>query len=207
MGISKGQEGLLTQYRSILVGNKRLFKLGSAKNLPKLISPRRFEPHLNWKSPKFSSNYEKESLLIKWDEEFRDRINDDENEVVEANENVTKKVKASKVNLFQVMTQEELLKIGTPEFEGKDSFLKRKIKEVRKDAMSYNMTSVQPKYHKMISDKAIADVVEALIGVHLAKGGQDVAAKFLSWLGLDLNPEKEIKDIINRKDDETSPSI
>ena len=54
---------------------------------------------------------------------------------------------------------------------------------------------------------AIADVVEALIGVHLAKGGQDVAAKFLSWLGLDLNPEKEIKDIINRKDDETSPSI
>ena len=151
--ISKGQEGLLTQYRSILVGNKRLFKLGSAKNLPKLISPRRFEPHLNWKPPKFSSNYEKESLLIKWDEEFRDRINEDENEVVDANENVTKKVKASKVNLFQVMTQEELLKIGTPEFEGKDSFLKRKIKEVRKDAMSYNMTSVQPKYHKMISDK------------------------------------------------------
>ena len=143
----------MTQYRSILVGNKRLFKLGSAKNLPTLISPQRFEPHLNWKPPRFSSNHEKESLLIEWDEEFRDRINEDDNEVVDANDNVTKKVKVSKVNLFQVMSPEEVLKIGTPYFQGKESFLKRKIKEVRKDATSFNMTLVQPKYHKMISDK------------------------------------------------------
>ena len=46
-----------------------------------------------------------------------------------------------------------------------------------------------------------------MIGVHLAKGGQNVAAKFLSWLGLDLNPEKAIKDIINRNENEMPPSI
>jgi hypothetical protein len=63
---------------------------------------------------------------------------------------------------------------------------------------------VRPRMHALIADKSLSDVVEALIGVHLAKNGHMAAAKFLSWMGLDLNPETPIEEIISFK--EKSPA-
>jgi hypothetical protein len=63
---------------------------------------------------------------------------------------------------------------------------------------------VRPRRHALIADKSLSDVVEAPIGVHLAKNGHMAAAKFLSWMGLDLNPETPIEEIISFK--EKSPA-
>ena len=54
-------------------------------------------------------------------------------------------------------------------FEGKKQFLKNKIRLVQNGDIP-DTTLVQPKYNKLISDKSVADVMEALIGIHLVKG-------------------------------------
>ena len=66
--ISKGDEGFLTQYRSNLVGNKRLFILAKLLNLEQLISGVKFEPHLNWRPPRFCNDQDKEleKEVIEW---------------------------------------------------------------------------------------------------------------------------------------------
>ena len=45
--------------------------------------------------------------------------------------------------------------------------------------MPYNMLTQQ-----WISDKSIADAVEALIGAHLIQLGQSATLKFMNWLGI-----------------------
>ena len=52
-------------------------------------------------------------------------------------------------------------------FEGKEQFLKDKIRLVKNGKIQ---PKVQPKYKKLISDKSVADCIEALIGIHLVKG-------------------------------------
>ena len=52
-------------------------------------------------------------------------------------------------------------------FEGKEQFLKDKIRLVKYGKIQ---PKVQPKYKKLISDKSVADCIEALIGIHLVKG-------------------------------------
>ena len=111
--IRKGDEGFLTQYRSNLVGNKRLFLLAKRLNLQQLISSARFEPHLNWRPPRFSNDQEIEKNLVEWDEDFRLSLKDDEEDMLES-----KKVSLSEKTLFQMMREEDWIKLGSPEFEG-----------------------------------------------------------------------------------------
>ena len=106
--ISKGDEGFLTQYRSSLVGNKRLFILAKSLNLEKLISGLKFEPHLNWRPPRFSNDQDLEKEVIEWDNEFRKSLKDEADETPEA-----KKVSVSKVTLFQMMEEKDWIRIRT----------------------------------------------------------------------------------------------
>ena len=121
--ISKGDEGFLTQYRSSLVGNKRLFILAKRLNLEQLISGLKFEPHLNWRPPRFSNDQELEKEVIEWDNEFRKSLKDEADETPEA-----KKVSVSKVTLFQMMEEKDWIRIKTPEFEGGQKTFLRVIK-------------------------------------------------------------------------------
>ena len=41
-----------------------------------------------------------------------------------------------------------------------------------------------PREHRLISDKSVADAVEALIGCYLVGCGQAVAAEFIRWAGV-----------------------
>ena len=56
---------------------------------------------------------------------------------------------------------------------------------------------IRPRNHVLISDKSISDVVEALIGVHLANAGINGAAEFLSYLGLGFRPTDNIKEVLD----------
>ncbi len=48
-------------------------------------------------------------------------------------------------------------------------------------------SSFEPRDHVLISDKTLADCVEALIGSFLRVGGQAMALKFMAFLGIDLS--------------------
>ena len=166
--IRKGDEGYLTQYRSSLISNRRLFKLGVKKNFPEIIEGILFLPHLNWNPPRFQSNENLENKIMDWDKEFRERVNlnQDEDDIDEN----SSKMKTSKVTLFQMMDPSDWQRINDgSKFEGKKQFLKNKIRLVHNGDIP-DTTLVQPKYNKLISDKSIADVMEALIGIHLVRG-------------------------------------
>ena len=111
--IRKGNEGYLTQYRSNLVGNKRLFILAKRLNLEQLISGIKFEPHFIWRPPRFTNDQELEKVLIEWDEDFRLSLKDDKENATES-----KKIKLSQKTLFQMMTEEDWIRLRSPDFEG-----------------------------------------------------------------------------------------
>ena len=189
--ISKGDEGYLTQYRSSLVGNKRLFKLAIKKNLQQYISACKFEPHLNWKPPRFSQDLALENTLMEWDEDFRLNLKD-------ANENEGFDKSHSKVTLFRMLTEEDKLNYqvnGLPEKRDFLNMMRRRLE----NSVIPDGDRVRPLSHVLMADKSIADVVEALIGVHLAKGGPEAAAKFLGYLGLSFLPDDDMKDVIDYK--------
>jgi len=183
--ISKGDEGFLTQYRSSLVGNKRLFILAKSLNLEKLISGLKFEPHLNWRPPRFSNDQDLEKEVIEWDNEFRKSLKDEADETPEA-----KKVSVSKVTLFQMMEEKDWIRIRTlrPSEKCKREFMKTMKRRLENEAIPDGY-KVRARNHVLLSDKSISDVVEALIGVHLANAGQAGAADFLTFLGLGFGPD------------------
>ena len=179
--ISKGDEGFLTQYRSSLVGNKRLFKLAKQKNLHQFISACKFEPHLNWKPPRFGHDLDLENTLMEWDEEFRLNIKEGDD---------TRKGH-SQVTLFRMMTEDDMKGLPT-----KKEFLKM-MRTRLENSVIPDGDKVRPLSHVLMADKSIADVVEALIGVHLSKGGPEAAVKILGYLGLSFLPNDDIKSVID----------
>ena len=166
--------------------------MAKKKNLQDLISACKFEPHLNWKPAKFSHNILSEDTLIEWDEEFRLYLKekDDDDEEIKS-----KKVDNSKVTLFQMMNEEDKLNFDA-ELPNKKTFLKTMRKRLENDIIPTG-NKIRPLGHVLIADKSIADVVEALIGVHLAKGGPGIATKFLGFLGLSFLPTDDIKQVID----------
>ena len=164
--------GYLTQYRSLLVGNKRLFTLAVKNGIDQLVSARKFEPHLNWKPPGFTSK-RIEDEIVALDEEFR-------------NGEVTN------LNLFQVMTESDWI---TFDQSRSQEFLKVMKKRCQEGITNEN--KIQSRHHKMINDKSLADVIEALIGCHLFKAGQAGASQFLAFIGLAFEPQHEISKVIN----------
>ena len=180
----------MTQYRSSLVGNKRLFKLAIQKHLYQYISACKFEPHLNWKPPRFGHDLDLENTLMEWDEEFRLNIK----ETKEEGEDTSKS--HSKVTLFRMMTEEDKLNFQMKGLPTKKEFLKM-MRTRLENSVIPDGDKVRPLSHVLMADKSIADVVEALIGVHLSKGGPEAAAKILGYLGLSFLPNDDIKSVID----------
>jgi hypothetical protein len=74
----------------------------------------------------------------------------------------------SNVTLLQMMTEEDLIRVSSPQFEGKTQFLATMTRKLQNEVVPPG-NKVRPRMHALIADKSLSDVVEALIGVHLAK--------------------------------------
>ena len=81
-------------------------------------------------------------------------------------------------------------------FSGKEEFMKTMKRRLQNEAVP-DGNKIRPRNHVLISDKSISDVVEALIGVHLANAGINGAAEFLSYLGLGFRPTDNIKEVLD----------
>ena len=49
--------------------------------------------------------------------------------------------------------------------------------------------------YQKVTDKSVADVIEALIGAYIVAGGIEAGFKFLKWLGLKIDGKKEESDL------------
>ncbi|XP_028758758.1 endoribonuclease Dicer homolog 2-like [Neltuma alba] len=68
-----------------------------------------------------------------------------------------------------------------------------------KEELASDMTRMYVSGNRKIKHKIIADVVEALIGAFLSKGGEKAALKFIDWIGIkvdfDIIPNKRLLSI------------
>ena len=195
--VTKGDEGFLTQFRSRLVGNKRLFLYATIFGIQKLISGIKFEPHLNWRPPRFSNDQDLEKRIVDWDDEFRIKVREYDNEDNLDEDLEKKKLAQSKKTVFQMMTEEDWLAHPT----NKKEFLKTMKRRLQNESdpklvQDKKLRQMSPINHSLLNDKSIADVIEALIGIHLANGGQKEAAKFMGVLGLGFEADEQILDVI-----------
>ncbi len=172
-------EGSLTQMRSKIVGNKKLFRSALANNLVPCVTHEKFEPHRNWRPPLFQSQRNIEETLSDWDTRHR------------------KDYPKTSKTLFQTLKADdvvELLKHGDLDNESRGFVERVTAREVdsveqkqveQKSSNKGRIGNHLPRERRLISDKSMADVVEALIGCYLVKCGQEKAAHFLSWLDSD----------------------
>ena len=188
--IARKNEGCLTQYRSMLVGNKNLLNCARSKNFDRVLSARRFEPHLCWLPPRLKQTQDMENILCSWDEEFRQTYFSGEKFEEE-------KEKLPSATLFHTMTPLNLTELLQTGFNA--SSKEKLFKEARRLLRSNELPGrdrLCPRQNVLISDKSFADSAEALIGVFLARLGQAPALEFMSWLGLDLAPDTPIDVLI-----------
>ncbi|EEB12371.1 dicer-1, putative [Pediculus humanus corporis] len=148
-------EGILTNVKGKLVGNKNLLDCGVAKNLPNFINTNDFSPNFDWNPPLFSTP---EVLL---------------------NYIVSKNMDPSIISRLEIPQKECLTGILSEET------IESNRKLIDEEGVKKLGLVKSPFLNtELMSDKTISDVVEALIGVYLLNGGLAGGFKILNWFGI-----------------------
>ncbi|KAL3124728.1 hypothetical protein niasHT_001565 [Heterodera trifolii] len=169
-------EGKLSFARSKEVSNSRLFCLGRQRNIPFLMETAKFDPHVNWLPPCYASTSEFYAVNPL---DQTDLEEESGKEIGMSQNTPSGEKKAESTGWGALDDERQHYKcengIETITFPQQT---KQKI-DLDLPPLPYNMLTQQ-----WISDKSIADAVEALIGAHLIQLGQDAALKFMNWLGI-----------------------
>ena len=182
-------EGKLSFARSKEVSNSRLFLLGRQRGIPVLMETLKFDPHVNWLPPCYAST-----------SEFHAVNPLDHSDLVEEQTQMAAdgdKENASLAAELRMLKEKDDKESGWGALDDENQHYKCENgietitfpQQTNSDIpdlppMPYNMLTQQ-----WISDKSIADAVEALIGAHLIQLGQEAALKFMNWLGIKVLTE------------------
>ncbi|TKR68423.1 hypothetical protein L596_024412 [Steinernema carpocapsae] len=178
-------EGKLSFARSKEVSNYNLYRIGKKKNLPSILVASKFEPTDSWLPPCYMPTGDFKGPNAE-DAEATDKFMD---AVFEG-----KPIPQSKKPLTgwdEDNNEAEKVVDGIETI----NLLKNPTGNTQYDVneeispLPYNVMTQQ-----YISDKAIADTVEALIGAHLLQLGPKVALRFMRWLGLRVISEQTVAD-------------
>ncbi|VDD85878.1 unnamed protein product [Enterobius vermicularis] len=214
-------EGKLSFARSKEVSNCNLYRLGKKRNLPSLMVGTKFDPNDGWLPPCYAptTDFKAPNSL---DAEERDQLMENVLEGKSAFEQVVSLVLQFSCYVIEyfisVMYTRNSHIISLKFNGGFHVAFEKKIstgwdegdttKEVRKVADGVEtITFPKPKWdgndditplpynmltQQNLSDKSIADAVEALIGAHLLELGPTAALKFMKWLGLKVLTKEEL---------------
>ncbi|VDL72636.1 unnamed protein product [Nippostrongylus brasiliensis] len=168
-------EGKLSFARSKEVSNCNLYRLGKRLGIPSLIVASKFDVYDSWLPPCYMPNNDFKAPNSE-DAEERDKFIED---VLEGNDTARKLPKPvtgwdqadANNDVRQLENGVETINFAKP------SASSATMEEL--PPLPYNMLTQQ-----YISDKSIADAVEALIGAHLLTLGPRPTLKVMKWLGL-----------------------
>lgn len=176
-------EGKLSFARSKEVSNCNLYRLGKRLGIPSLIVGSKFDVQDSWLPPCYVPTVDFKAPNTE-DAEERDRFI---NDVLDGKG--TEQVVKARTGWDQVDDNNEVHNLT----DGVETinFPKPSVSSAALDELSplpYNMLTQQ-----YISDKSIADAVEALIGAHLLTLGPHPTLKVMKWLGLKVLTATEVK--------------
>ena len=201
------KEGLLTQNRSRIVGNRNLFQVAIKHNFPTIINARKLEPHINFMAPRLQQKVGLEEAICKMDEEFS---------------------KITCMSILEYIDQNDILRLSdenmSDEIQKELISLAKKRSETGSPVKGRN-ARFNLRQHVRIGDKYLADVVESVIGSFLQTSGQNGALGVMKYLGLDEKgifeiesfprnsflsccyEEGDVKDIARRKQESLQSKI
>ncbi|EGT48937.1 CBN-DCR-1 protein [Caenorhabditis brenneri] len=175
-------EGKLSFARSKEVSNCNLYRLGKKLGIPQLIIANKFDAHDSWLPPCYipTCNFKAPNTddAEEKDIEMERLLN---GETIE--EKPQNKTGWDMELKDEAKTTTE--KIETITFPKRTALVNEDI-----SPLPYNLLTQQN-----ISDKSIADAMEALIGVHLLTLGPNPTLKVMSWMGLKVIQKDAVTDV------------
>ena len=151
-------EGELSMERSRIVSNRHLFDLAIKLGLEQIVVERKLEPSVSWQPPGFSRQA-LENILIDLDTRFPSLV-----DVANSNNlgggSLLNWLRPEDLELLESSEEED-------QAEKNEILLSRAVERLnKKEASELILRS-----HKLISDKSLADCMEALIGAFLVHSG------------------------------------
>ncbi|KRZ24892.1 Endoribonuclease dcr-1 [Trichinella pseudospiralis] len=160
---SKMHEGKLSLLRSRMISNYNLYKLGKRKNIPQYMIAIKFDPSDTWLPP----------CYVPLNCEVQDATIEEEDKLMEQR----------LMNGESVIDQQQNVETTGRQATAGGSGAKW-VSEDLSQLVPFNLLAQQG-----ISDKGVADCVEALIGAYLLSCGTRRTLDFLHWLGLKVEDE------------------
>ncbi|KAL1418946.1 hypothetical protein MTO96_005487 [Rhipicephalus appendiculatus] len=154
-----GDEGLLTQTRSRIICNRNLHQLGSKMHVGSMITQEQFEPLRNWLPPGYLVPEGAEDIMM--DVDF----------------------------VFWVIREDTKIldKLNYKELCNSYEHYKNELKRPEFVPPPRNTSGPVPiRQSSQLSDKSVADSVEAIIGAFLLVTGPIGALRVMKWMGLKL---------------------
>jgi endoribonuclease Dicer len=182
-------EGKLSFFRSKIVSNYNLYKLGKRKSLGEYLISTKFEPFENWIPPLFTSGSPTEYGLLS----------------SSGVELWTKSESTTNVDWIELQERREQRRLAKNNLQSSPTvplssvtMLNNQATPIFPTTTSINEQQWTPSYDRrtqhLISDKSIADAVEALIGAYLIASGPKAALRFMAWLGIRIFPKLRLED-------------
>jgi len=171
------------------VSNRHLYNLAIKLGLQQVVVERKLEPSVSWQPPGYSRQA-LDDVLIDLDSRFPSLVD------------VVNSRNLGGGSLLHWLRQEDLELIQTSKEEDhtevKEILLNRAVERLnQKEASELSLRS-----YKLVSDKSLADCMEALIGAFLVHSGQKMTFRAMAGLGINLSAETSLKDVL-----EGQPSV
>ena len=160
-------EGEMTMERSSIVSNRHLYNLAIKLGLQQVVVERKLEPSVSWQPPGFSRQA-LDDVLINLDSRFPSLVD------------VVNSRNLGGGSLLHWLRQEDLELIQTSIEEDhtavEEILLNRAVERLnQKEASELSLRS-----YKLVSDKSLADCMEALIGAFLVHSGQRMTFRYIA---------------------------
>ena len=181
------EEGMLTKGRSKIVGNRKLFQTAIDNNFCRMINARKLEPYLNFMPPGFTQNEKLEETIRQMDEKFQKIENQTE---TKGSKFIKKDSTLRSKHIVELLTKDDIKRLSDNDLNEdiQRELISKASKNELDDDFSVNQRSrYNLRQYVRIGDKYLADVIEAVIGLFLEKGGQGAALQFMKFLKLDAS--------------------
>ena len=163
-------EGVLSQKRSQIVGNKRLYKTAIKQDFPSLISAQKFEPYLNFMAPRFSQKDGLEETICKMDEEFtsKSRLLSTKGDISDGSSK-TGQHDITSQSITQLLTQDDVktLSDSNMDQETQEKLIRLALSRYQDEFSTNRHNRYSLRQYVRINDKSLADTVESLLGCYL----------------------------------------
>ncbi|CAB4054972.1 DICER1 [Lepeophtheirus salmonis] len=193
--INSKDEGYLSLYRSRIVGNRNLLRVGEMigdLQLGGVLNAVKLQPKLNWQVPFYNNLKSLEEEIVKMNRDFRKTV-------LTSNEKFKSHNFLDGMNNSDLSRLKEILCCDNPNTSIFYNDIVNKLSEARGNT-NYSESKAQLSSLRVfvpVNDKSIADALESIIGVYLLHYGCKATLRMMATkMGISLFPNVKVENNI-----------